>query len=70
MQASGVISGSGIVKRDNHAQRKDRSGNRVDSGIGLGIATRLAAEGANIVLNGFGERRDRAAPRELKTKTG
>ena len=26
------------------------------SGIGLGIATRLAAEGANIVLNGFGER--------------
>jgi 3-hydroxybutyrate dehydrogenase len=26
------------------------------SGIGLAIATRLAAEGANIVLNGFGER--------------
>jgi 3-hydroxybutyrate dehydrogenase len=26
------------------------------SGIGLGIATRLAAEGAHIVLNGFGER--------------
>ena len=26
------------------------------SGIGLGIATRLAGEGANIVLNGFGER--------------
>ena len=26
------------------------------SGIGLGIATRLAAERANIVLNGFGER--------------
>ena len=25
------------------------------SGIGLGIASRLAAEGANIVLNGFGE---------------
>jgi len=25
------------------------------SGIGLGIATRLAGEGANIVLNGFGE---------------
>src|SRR5688572_27113639 len=25
------------------------------SGIGLGIATRLAAEGTNIVLNGFGE---------------
>jgi 3-hydroxybutyrate dehydrogenase len=25
------------------------------SGIGLGIATRLAAEGANLVLNGFGE---------------
>jgi 3-hydroxybutyrate dehydrogenase len=25
------------------------------SGIGLGIATRLAVEGANIVLNGFGE---------------
>ncbi len=27
------------------------------SGIGLGIATRLAAEGANVVLNGFGEPR-------------
>ena len=26
------------------------------SGIGLGIAARLAAEGANVVLNGFGER--------------
>jgi 3-hydroxybutyrate dehydrogenase len=26
------------------------------SGIGLGIATRLAAEGANVVLNGFGGR--------------
>ncbi len=26
------------------------------SGIGLAIATRLAAQGANIVLNGFGER--------------
>src|SRR3954467_10741674 len=25
------------------------------SGIGLGIATRLAAEGANIILNGFGD---------------
>ena len=25
------------------------------SGIGLGIATRLAAEGANLVLNGFGD---------------
>src|SRR3954462_14768626 len=25
------------------------------SGIGLGIATRLAADGANIVLNGFGD---------------
>jgi 3-hydroxybutyrate dehydrogenase len=39
------------------------------SGIGLGIATRLAAEGANIVLNGFGERAeiDRIAT-ELKTK--
>jgi 3-hydroxybutyrate dehydrogenase len=28
------------------------------SGIGLGIATRLAAAGANIVLNGFGEARE------------
>ncbi len=28
------------------------------SGIGLGIATRLAAEGANIVLNGFGDSRE------------
>ena len=31
------------------------------SGIGLGIAEALAARGANIVLNGFGDgRRDRA----------
>jgi 3-hydroxybutyrate dehydrogenase len=38
------------------------------SGIGLGIATRLAAEGANIVLNGFGERVDiERVSRELKT---
>ena len=28
------------------------------SGIGLGIATRLAAEGANIVLNGFGDAKE------------
>ncbi len=28
------------------------------SGIGLGIATRLAAEGANVVLNGFGDARE------------
>ena len=28
------------------------------SGIGLGIATRLAAEGANVVLNGFGDSRE------------
>jgi 3-hydroxybutyrate dehydrogenase len=28
------------------------------SGIGLGIAKRLAAEGANIVLNGFGEAKE------------
>jgi 3-hydroxybutyrate dehydrogenase len=27
------------------------------SGIGLGIATRMAAEGANVVLNGFGDSR-------------
>jgi 3-hydroxybutyrate dehydrogenase len=26
------------------------------SGIGLGIARTLAAQGANVVLNGFGER--------------
>ncbi|HEY4138741.1 MAG TPA: SDR family NAD(P)-dependent oxidoreductase, partial [Casimicrobiaceae bacterium] len=25
------------------------------SGIGLGIATNLAAKGANVVLNGFGD---------------
>ena len=31
------------------------------SGIGLGIATRLAAEGANVVLNGFGD------PREIES---
>jgi 3-hydroxybutyrate dehydrogenase len=28
------------------------------SGIGLGIATRLAAEGANIILNGFGDTKE------------
>jgi 3-hydroxybutyrate dehydrogenase len=28
------------------------------SGIGLGIAQRLAAEGANLVLNGFGDGAD------------
>jgi 3-hydroxybutyrate dehydrogenase len=39
------------------------------SGIGLGIATRLAAEGANIVLNGFGERAEiERISTELKTK--
>jgi 3-hydroxybutyrate dehydrogenase len=39
------------------------------SGIGLGIATRLAAEGANIVLNGFGERAEiERISAELKTK--
>jgi 3-hydroxybutyrate dehydrogenase len=35
------------------------------SGIGLGIATELAAQGANIVLNGFG---DPAAIEEIRTK--
>jgi len=35
------------------------------SGIGLGIATRLAAEGANIVLNGFG---DAAQIEQLRTQ--
>src|SRR5687767_9705251 len=39
------------------------------SGIGLGIATRLAAEGANIVLNGFGERVEiERISNELKAK--
>ena len=39
------------------------------SGIGLGIATRLAAEGANIVLNGFGERAEiERRSTELKTR--
>ncbi len=39
------------------------------SGIGLGIATRLAAEGANIVLNGFGEPAQvEAVRRELEGK--
>src|SRR5262245_9599094 len=39
------------------------------SGIGLGIATRLAAEGANLVLNGFGERTEiERICAELKTK--
>jgi 3-hydroxybutyrate dehydrogenase len=34
------------------------------SGIGLGIATRLAAEGANIILNGFGDRAEIEGLRE------
>jgi len=39
------------------------------SGIGLGIATRLAAEGANVVLNGFGERAEiERISAELKAK--
>ena len=37
------------------------------SGIGLGIATRLAAEGANIVLKGFG---DAAEIRAVKDNLG
>lgn len=39
------------------------------SGIGLGIATRLAAEGASIVLNGFGERAEiERISKELKAR--
>ena len=39
------------------------------SGIGLGIATRLAAEGANVVLNGFGERAEiERLSAELRTR--
>ena len=34
------------------------------SGIGLGIARALAAEGANVMLNGFGEEREVAALRD------
>ena len=33
------------------------------SGIGLGIARSLAASGANIMLNGFGDQREIAALR-------
>jgi NAD(P)-dependent dehydrogenase (short-subunit alcohol dehydrogenase family) len=41
------------------------------SGIGLGIATRLAAEGANIVLNGFGDPAQiEALRRDLAAKNG
>lgn len=41
------------------------------SGIGLGIAHALAAEGAAIMLNGFGDRRAIAAlPRELADRYG
>ena len=41
------------------------------SGIGLGIATRLAAEGANVVLNGFGERAEiERLAAELKARHG
>jgi 3-hydroxybutyrate dehydrogenase len=41
------------------------------SGIGLGIANRLAAEGANIVLNGLGEAKEiESLRRELADKHG
>jgi 3-hydroxybutyrate dehydrogenase len=41
------------------------------SGIGLGIATRMAAEGANVVLNGFGEPRAIAGLRaDLSSRYG
>ncbi|HET7362517.1 MAG TPA: 3-hydroxybutyrate dehydrogenase [Burkholderiales bacterium] len=41
------------------------------SGIGLGIATRLAAEGANIVLNGFGDAAQiEALRKDLAAKNG
>ena len=41
------------------------------SGIGQGIATRLAAEGANIVLNGFGDAAQiEALRKELAAKNG
>ena len=41
------------------------------SGIGLGIATRLAAEGANIVLNGFGDAAQiEALRKDLAAKSG
>ena len=39
------------------------------SGIGLGIARALAAEGANIVLNGFGDERQIAALRDEMAST-
>ena len=37
------------------AQGPVRSGDRVDGGIGLGIAEALAAAGADVLLNGFGQ---------------
>ncbi len=41
------------------------------SGIGLGIAAALAAEGADIVLNGFGDAQSIEKERsELAAKTG
>src|SRR3954464_6876166 len=41
------------------------------SGIGLGIATRRAAEGANIVLNGFGDAAQiEALRKDLAAKNG
>ena len=41
------------------------------SGIGLGIAEALAAEGCNIVLNGFGDAKEIAAVRkDLRKKAG
>jgi 3-hydroxybutyrate dehydrogenase len=41
------------------------------SGIGLGIATRLAADGANVVLNGFGDAAEiERLRKELSSKYG
>ena len=37
------------------------------SGIGLGIAKALARQGANIVLNGFGDTEDTTRQRSLRS---
>jgi 3-hydroxybutyrate dehydrogenase len=51
------VSASAMVRKGNAAMLKDKVAivTGSTSGIGLGIAKALAGEGADIMLNGFGE---------------